>query len=36
VQLGVLVDRPVDAHQQAARFEIGEIILEVERVGGIY
>ena len=31
VQLGVLVDGAVDAHQQAARFEIGEMGLEVER-----
>ena len=31
VQFGVLVDGPIDAHQQATRFEIGEMQLEVER-----
>jgi hypothetical protein len=30
VQLGVLVDRPLDAHQQALRLEIGQVVLEIE------
>jgi hypothetical protein len=31
MQLGVLVDRPVDPHHQALRLERGEVLLEVER-----
>ena len=30
VQLGVLVDRPVDAHQKAVGLEIGQMLLEIE------
>ena len=30
MQLGVLVDRPVDAHQQAVGLEVGEVLLEIE------
>ena len=30
MQLGVLVDRTVDAHEQAVRLEIGEMLLEIE------
>ncbi len=29
-ELGVLVDRPVDARQQACGFEIGEMLLQIE------
>ena len=36
MQLGVLVDRPVDAHEQALRLEVGEVLLEIEpRPGGL-
>jgi hypothetical protein len=31
VKFGVLVDRPVDADQQALGLERGEVFLEVER-----
>ena len=31
MQLGVLVDRAVDAHEQALRLELGEMLLEIER-----
>jgi hypothetical protein len=31
VQLGVLVDRPVDPHEQPSRFERGEVRLEIKR-----
>ncbi len=31
MQLGVLVDRPIDTHEQALRFERSEMRLEVER-----
>ena len=31
MQLGVLVDRPLDAQQQALRFETREMLLEIER-----
>ena len=30
MQLGVLVDRMIDPRQQAARFEIGEVLLQIE------
>ena len=30
MQLGVLVDRPVDADEQAGGFEIGQVLLEIE------
>ncbi len=30
IELGVLVDRPVDAHQQPGGFEVGEVLLKVE------
>ena len=31
VQLGILVDRAIDAHQQPLRLERGEVRLEIER-----
>ena len=30
MQLGILVDRPLDAHQQAVGLEIGQVMLEIE------
>src|SRR5712691_10103165 len=30
VQLGILVDRAVDSHQQALRLEVGQMVLEIE------
>jgi hypothetical protein len=33
-KLGVLVDRPVDAHEQPRRFEIGKMLLQVEPWAG--
>ena len=34
MQLGILVDRPIDAQEQPARIERREMILEVERRPG--
>src|SRR5262249_17935138 len=34
MQLGVLVDRAIDAHEQALRLERGEVRLEIERRSG--
>ena len=34
MKLGVLVDRALDAHQQAGGFEIGEMLLEIRRDAG--
>jgi hypothetical protein len=31
MQLGILVDRPLDPHQQSLRLERGEVGLEIER-----
>jgi hypothetical protein len=31
MQLGVLVDRPVDAHHQSLRFKHGQVLLEIKR-----
>jgi hypothetical protein len=35
VQLGVLVNRTVDAHQKAARLKVGEVRLQVCRWVGL-
>src|SRR5262249_13625252 len=34
MQLGVLVDRAIDAHKQSLRLERGEVRLEIERRSG--
>jgi hypothetical protein len=34
MQLGVLVDRAIDAHEQALRLERSEVRLEIERRSG--
>ena len=34
MQLGVLVDRPLDAHEQPVRFEPRQMLLKIERRPG--
>jgi hypothetical protein len=30
VQLGILVDRSINAHEQAIGFQVGKVVLEIE------